>query len=117
MAPFTRVPFWYSHFENAPWIGSPFPDQKLPSRQVLPDRAAGQRRRGLDQDGRTLVEGLPPVVPLYRFVFLGEGSPAKIDSRKKKWCQLILTSLLEDLGAGIQLPGGALFPFFGKGSP
>ena len=35
----------------------------------------------------------PPVVPFCRF--LGEGSPTKIDGRKKG--TLILTSLLEDL--------------------
>ena len=35
----------------------------------------------------------PPVVPLYPF--FGEGSPAKIDYRKKG--TLILTSLQEDL--------------------
>ena len=35
----------------------------------------------------------PPVVPFYPF--LGEGSPTKIDYRKK--VTLILTSLLEDL--------------------
>ena len=32
--------------------------------------------------------------------FLGEGSPTKIDYKKKKRYQLILTSLLEDLGFG-----------------
>ena len=36
----------------------------------------------------------PPVVPCYPF--LGEGSPTKIDYRKKVGT-LILTSLLEDL--------------------
>ena len=37
----------------------------------------------------------PPVVPFYPF--LGEGSPTKIDYRKKRVHTLILTSLLEDL--------------------
>ena len=37
----------------------------------------------------------PPLVPFYPF--LGEGSPSKIDYRKKVGT-LSLTSLLEDLG-------------------
>ena len=38
----------------------------------------------------------PPVVPFY--LFLGEGSPAKINYRNKASGTLILSSLLEDLG-------------------
>ena len=41
-----------------------------------------------------LISGLDPVVPFYPI--LGEGSPTKIDYRKKSGT-LILTSLLEDL--------------------
>ena len=37
----------------------------------------------------------PPKVPFYRFFFGWEGSPTKIDYRKKG--TLLLTSLLEDL--------------------
>ena len=54
------------------------------------------RGRGGKSDPSNLVGGHilgPPVVPFYPF--LGEGSPAKIDYRKKG--TLILTSLLEDL--------------------
>ena len=40
----------------------------------------------------------PPVVPFYRFFFGWEGSPTKVDYRKKG--TLIKTSLLEDLVKG-----------------
>ena len=51
-----------------------------------------EHRAQSPQVGAVLLLG-PPVVPCYPF--LGEGSPTKIDYRKKG--TLILTSLLEDL--------------------
>ena len=49
--------------------------------------------------GKDILLG-PPVVPFLTVSFFGEGEPpTKIDdSEKKKGYQLILTSLLEDLG-------------------
>ena len=42
----------------------------------------------------------PPVVPVYRFFLGWEGSPTKIEYRKKK--DSLLTSLLEDLAQPIR---------------
>ena len=55
-------------------------------------KTSGTRRVAFFGMGALLLLG-PPVVPFYPF--FGEGSPTKIDYRKKDI--LILTSLLEDL--------------------
>ena len=45
------------------------------------------------------------LVPFYRFFFGWEGSPNKIDHRRKKVGTLILASLREDLGHGWLIVG------------
>ena len=77
------------------------PSVKRPSRRVVPSRcdmlaATGQRRLGDARLAGQLHKGClgSPVVPFYPF--LGEGSPTKVDYRKKG--TLIVTSLLAELG-------------------
>ena len=48
----------------------------------------------------TAKEARSPVVP-FSHLFLGEGSPTKIDKKEKVGTQLILTSLLEVLAKNI----------------
>ena len=61
----------------------------------------GDRRSTVDRKSRGGRPLGPASCQLLPFPFFGwEGSPTKVDYRKKSGYQLILTSLLEDLGGG-----------------
>ena len=99
------------------WGPSPMKDTHLQQQQQAVHATSHQRNDPHNQHAKTeassakvskSLESLgPPVAPFYRFFFFGEGSPTKIDYRKRSGT-LIPTSLREDLN---RISGEAQMPW------